>query len=104
MNKAKVPYARIAFMCTNQKEAGKKCCACGGSAALQAKLKEMAAARGLSGQVRVSKSGCQGRCNDGPNIMVFPDNTWYSGVQESDLETILDELAQGMASIENTTA
>ncbi|HPO14352.1 MAG TPA: (2Fe-2S) ferredoxin domain-containing protein [Candidatus Hydrogenedentes bacterium] len=97
MNKANVPYKRIAFMCTNQKEPGKTCCACRGSVELQAKLKEMATVRGLSGQLRVSKSGCQGRCADGPNIMVFPDNTWYSGVQESDLETILNDLAQDMS-------
>ena len=69
---------------------------------MQAKLKEMVKARGAGGQVRVSKSGCQGRCADGPNIMVFPENTWYSHVQESDLEAIVNDLAEGLTSAPNS--
>ncbi len=90
MQRQAVPYNKIIFVCVNQKEGDKPCCAARGSVDLHAKLKEMA--RGLKG-VRVSKSGCLGRCDDGPNIMVFPDNVWYSGVQESDLEGILQDLA-----------
>ena len=92
MKKQDMPYKKIVFMCTNQKEEGKPCCAGHGSVAVHAKFKEMA--RGLHG-VRVSKSGCQGRCLEGPNVMVFPDNVWYSGVQESDLEVLLKDLAAG---------
>lgn len=94
MQRQEVPYKKIVFMCTNQKEEGKPCCAAHGSVPLQAELKERA--RGIPG-LRVSKSGCQGRCADGPNVMVFPDNTWYSGVQEGDLAEILREISEDPA-------
>ena len=65
------------------------CCAGGGGLVLYAKLKNMIK-RGLRGRVRVSKAGCLDRCEDGPNIMVFPDNVWYSHVAEADLRTARD--------------
>jgi (2Fe-2S) ferredoxin len=55
-------------------------------------LKEAVKARRLRGRVRVSSSGCQDRCENGPNVMVFPDNCWYSHVREEDIETIIDDV------------
>ena len=53
----------------------------------------MVVERGLRPHIRVSRAGCLDRCGFGPNIMVFPDNTWYSRVTEADLDTILADLA-----------
>jgi (2Fe-2S) ferredoxin len=93
MKKQPVPYKKIVFVCTNHRdETDRPCCANGGSVELHAKLKEMVKERGLGKQIRVSKSGCLDRCGLGPNIMVFPDNTWYSGVTETDLESIVAEI------------
>lgn len=48
------------------------------------------------GQVLVSATGCLGPCEQGPTVVVYPDNTWYSKVTEADVATILDEhVAQG---------
>ena len=88
-----MPYARIIFVCTNEREPGERpCCAHGGGAALRDRLKEMVKERRLRGRIRVSQSGCLDRCEEGPNIMVFPSNVWYSHVCEVDLERILDDI------------
>ena len=44
---------------------------------------------GRQGDVRINKSGCFSQCGHGPMIVVYPDDVWYAGVQESDLEEIL---------------
>jgi (2Fe-2S) ferredoxin len=97
MNRQPVPYRKIVFVCTNQRDdPARPCCSGRKSAELYARLKEMIKERKLRGRVRVSKSGCLDRCESGPNIMLFPDNIWYSGVQESDLETLFADIASGL--------
>jgi nitrite reductase/ring-hydroxylating ferredoxin subunit/(2Fe-2S) ferredoxin len=39
--------------------------------------------------IRINKSGCFSQCGHGPMIVVYPEDVWYSGVKESDLEEIL---------------
>jgi len=39
--------------------------------------------------VRVNKSGCFSQCGHGPMLVVYPDDVWYAGVTESDLDEIL---------------
>jgi nitrite reductase/ring-hydroxylating ferredoxin subunit/(2Fe-2S) ferredoxin len=39
--------------------------------------------------VRINKAGCFSQCGHGPMIVVYPENVWYAGVQESDLDEIL---------------
>jgi len=86
------PHKRIVFVCTNHREPGERvCCADRGGAELRDRLKAMVKERGLRGRIRVSQSGCLDRCEDGPNIMVFPDNVWYAGVGLDDLDAILDD-------------
>ena len=31
---------------------------------------------------------CFGACQDGPNLVLYPERTWYAGVKESDVEDI----------------
>lgn len=97
MQKRPLPYAKILFVCTNERTSGERvCCAHRSGGAIRAKLKEAVKARKLRGRVRVSQSGCQDRCEDGPNVMLFPDNLWYSHVAEDDVETILDEVVAAL--------
>jgi nitrite reductase/ring-hydroxylating ferredoxin subunit/(2Fe-2S) ferredoxin len=42
-------------------------------------------------EVRVNKAGCFSQCGHGPMLVVYPDDVWYAGVQESDLQEILTE-------------
>ena len=47
---------------------------------------------GLSepGQVRVNKAGCMNRCAGGPVAVVYPEGVWYSYVDRSDIDEIID--------------
>ncbi|MBM3289257.1 MAG: (2Fe-2S) ferredoxin domain-containing protein [Candidatus Hydrogenedentes bacterium] len=89
-----LPHEKIVFVCTNRREAGERvCCAGAGGCELRDTLKAMVKARQLRAKVRVSASGCMDKCEDGPNVMIFPDNVWLSNVRESDLEAIIDAVA-----------
>lgn len=92
-----LPFEKIIFVCTNQREEGERvCCQRGGGCELRDTLKAMVKSRQLRAKVRVSQSGCMDRCEDGPNVMVFPDNVWFSRVTASDLESILDAVAHSL--------
>lgn len=84
------PYEILILVCTNRREEGKAACANRGSEALKDALKSALKDRGLKGRVRVSSSGCLGRCELGPNVMVFPDGIWFSGVGEEDLPDLIE--------------
>ena len=47
---------------------------------------------GLSGpgKVRVNKAGCMDRCEEGPVCVVYPEATWYTYVDELDVDEIID--------------
>ena len=40
--------------------------------------------------MRINKAGCLGRCDDGPVIVVYPDNVWYTYVDKDDIDEIID--------------
>ena len=41
------------------------------------------------GGVRVNKAGCLDRCAGGPVAVVYPDATWYTFVDEADIDEIV---------------
>ena len=47
---------------------------------------------GLSGegQVRVNQAGCLDRCESGPVCVVYPEATWYTFVDEEDIDEIVE--------------
>ena len=97
MDKHNLPCDKIIYVCTKEREPGLRAsCGAANGEALRAKLKQMVLERDLWMRVRVTKSGCMDLCEQGPNIMVFPDNVWYSNVQEADLEPLLDQLEAGL--------
>ncbi len=99
MERNPLPHERIVFVCLNEREAG-VCCARGGAEALHARLKEAVKARGLSKQVRISRAGCMDRCGRGPNVMLFPEGVWYSGVSADDVEPLLEDILKGVSAPE----
>lgn len=94
MQENKLPFRQVVFVCTNQRDEGDRvCCAARDSATLHAALKDAVKARGLKGRVRVCKAGCMDRCEQGPNVMLFPGDVWLSGVGLEDVPAIVDRLA-----------
>jgi (2Fe-2S) ferredoxin len=51
--------------------------------------------RGLDKEILVNNCGTIDLCDIGPNIVVYPDGTIYSGVTKSDIPEIVDALSAG---------
>jgi (2Fe-2S) ferredoxin len=70
-------------------------CAKKGSQGLLAYLESELADRGLD-DVSVTATGCLKACDRGPILVVYPENTWYGGVEgEEAVDAILDALESG---------
>ena len=59
-------------------------------------LKSFVKERGLAARIRVSRAGCLDLCAEGPNVLLMPDNKWFSRVTEEDLAQILREAEKGL--------
>lgn len=66
-------------------------CTSSGSARIREKLEKEIEANGLSDEVCVVKTGCFGLCALGPIMIVYPEGTFYSMVQEEDIPEIVTE-------------
>ena len=79
-------FEKHVFVCT-----GGDYCPFDGSVEVHAFLKEGIKARGLKKTVRVNKSGCLDQCGNGPMVVVYPENVWYSHVTLERAARILEE-------------
>ena len=81
------------FFCTNQREGGKDCCNNRGASELLDYAKDRIRELGLKGAggVRVQKAGCLDRCDYGPVLVVYPEETWYTYVDRDDIDEIINE-------------
>lgn len=78
-------YEQHVFVCTS----GETCPEQGDTEKFVKILRERAKQAGRTADVRINKAGCFSQCGHGPMIVVYPENVWYAGVQESDLPEIL---------------
>jgi sirohydrochlorin cobaltochelatase len=66
-------------------------CAERGSIALISTLRRAVDAAGWGRDIRITRTGCMGRCGEGPTVAIYPDGIWYRGVQESDAQELVTE-------------
>ena len=66
-------------------------CTSSGSNAIQQAFAENIEKCGLTEEVKVVQTGCFGLCALGPVVIVHPDGTFYSRVEEKDVEEIVSE-------------
>ena len=85
-------YKRHIFFCLNQRSNGEACCANHRAQEAFDHCKSEVKAAGLSGPgaVRVNKSGCLDRCAAGPVAVVYPEAVWYTYVDTSDIDEIVE--------------
>jgi (2Fe-2S) ferredoxin/predicted O-methyltransferase YrrM len=83
------PFRYHVFACDQQKPEGVPCCAARGSGQVLEALRREVAARGLEDEVQVTACGSLGLCEHGPNLVVYPEGTWYSGVTPADVPEIV---------------
>lgn len=86
-------YERHVFFCCNQRDDGESCCNALGATGMRDYAKRRMKELGLSGEgkVRINVAGCLDRCEQGPCLVVYPDAVWYTYVDKSDIDEIIDE-------------
>ena len=90
---ASSPYfQRHIFFCLNERASGEACCAQHQAQQGFERCKAQVKALGLAGPgtVRVNKSGCLDRCAAGPVAVVYPEGVWYTYVDASDIDEIVE--------------
>lgn len=90
-------YQRHVFFCCNQREALENCCNNRSASDLHAYAKGRVKALGLAGkgQVRINRAGCLDRCDEGPVLVIYPEAVWYTYVDRSDIDEIIDRHVVG---------
>lgn len=90
-------YRQHVFVCTNQRPEGRACCQDHGAESAREQIKNALKVQYLhgKGEIRVSSSGCLGRCTEGPVMVVYPQGDWYSWKSEQDLSEIIQALIDG---------
>ncbi len=86
------------FFCVNQRKEGESCCANLGAQRVRdyakKRIKELAISG--EGEVRINMAGCLGRCENGPVMVIYPEETWYTYLDEDDVDEIIEQhLQQG---------
>jgi (2Fe-2S) ferredoxin len=86
-------FERHVFVCHNSRpaDAPRPSCTCDGKSDLFTQLQLLAKAAGLSGRVRINKSGCLDQCEHGPMVVVYPEAVWYGNVRQGDAAEIVAE-------------
>ena len=86
-------FTHHVFFCCNQRAEGETSCANHNAVALQTYAKDRIGQLKLKGKgkIRINKAGCMDRCDDGPVIVVYPEEVWYHYVDKEDVEEIIQE-------------
>ena len=80
--------SRVCLVCQNID------CKSRGSEELMGELQNRISDKGLS-DVEVKPYMCFGACQDGPNVVLYPEKNWYAKVKVDDLDDIVAHLAGG---------
>ena len=90
-------YKHHVFFCTNQRTDGRPCCQDSRAAEMRSYMKKRIKESGHSGkgQIRVNTAGCLDRCDLGPVMVIYPEGTWYTYLDEEDIDEIIESLLPG---------
>lgn len=91
-------YKNHVFFCVNQRKSGESCCANFGSQRVRDYAKKRIKELSINGEggTRINMAGCLGRCEHGPVIVIYPEETWYTYLDEDDVDEIIEQhLQQG---------
>jgi len=85
------PYQYHVYVCHQKKPEGIPSCSAHGSEKVIDRLRAEVMKQGLGDKVQITACGSIGLCERGPNMVVYPDGVWYSGVTVDDVPTIVSE-------------
>jgi (2Fe-2S) ferredoxin len=86
-------YAHHVFFCCNQRRNAEACCADHGAQDLRDYAKSKVKSLNIAGKgkVRINQAGCLDRCEEGPVMVVYPEEVWYTYVDKDDIDEIIEE-------------
>jgi (2Fe-2S) ferredoxin/ubiquinone/menaquinone biosynthesis C-methylase UbiE len=84
------PFQYHVYVCDQEKPEGVPCCTERGSRGMIEELRREIVAQGLANDVQITTCGSLGLCERGPNLVVYPEGVWYSGVRAEDVREIVD--------------
>lgn len=90
-------YQHHVFFCCNQRAPGERvCCNDKGATRVRDYAKKQIKKLGLAapGQTRINMAGCLERCEEGPCVVIYPQGTWYTYVDEEDIDEIIERHIQ----------
>jgi (2Fe-2S) ferredoxin/SAM-dependent methyltransferase len=85
------PFKYHVYVCNQKKPEGVPSCSAHGSDKLIECARREVMKQGLGDQVQITTCGSIGLCESGPNMVVYPDGIWYSGVTPDDVPEIVSE-------------
>lgn len=95
-------FSHHVFFCTNQRDDGRQSCnqcdAKGARGYVKQRCKELGIHE--AGRVRINTAGCLDRCEHGPVLVVYPEETWYTYVDRHDLDEIIEQHLVGGQPVE----
>ncbi|HWQ56609.1 MAG TPA: methyltransferase [Bryobacteraceae bacterium] len=84
------PFRLHVFVCDQQKPEGLPCCGARGGGDIAGALRREISKAGLADEIQVTTCGSLGLCERGPNMVVYPEGVWYSGVRAADAAEIVE--------------
>ena len=89
-------YKHHVFFCVNERDDGRECCSQHDAEGIRDYAKGCIKKLNLSGKgkVRINLAGCLDRCSEGPVLVVYPDNVWYTYIDKNDIDEIISEHIQ----------
>ncbi len=90
-------FDKHVFFCTNQRADGSDCCGNHGAQQARDYVKNKVKELGISdraNKIRINSAGCLDRCDEGPVLVIYPEGTWYTFIDETDLDEIITEHLQ----------
>ena len=91
-------YKHHVFFCVNERDpaAGRAYCNQHDAEGVRGYAKDCIKKLNMSGpgQIRINTAGCLDRCEEGPVMVVYPDDVWYTYVDKNDVDEIISEHLQ----------
>ena len=85
-------YKKHVFVCENMRDDPlKKSCGEDG-VSIRMRLKKEIVKNKLNREIRINRSGCLGKCNQGPCLVSYPEGKWHFNVAIDDSDRIIEEL------------
>ena len=83
-------FERHVFFCMNKREDGRNSCGDHGAEAAQKHCKRRIKELDMNGagKIRINQAGCMDRCEEGPLLVIYPEATWYTYVDTSDIDEV----------------